>query len=125
MGKMRLCNKHIVPAGAIEPEKRLWKRSKDNKFLFPQHALNSVFRARPVMLLRSHDLVVFETAFSKDWIIDCEYAGSGAPALKYLARYLYRGVIACSRPAGELRHVSAIAETVAGEYRYRGKMSEG
>ncbi|PKL47126.1 MAG: hypothetical protein CVV42_14175 [Candidatus Riflebacteria bacterium HGW-Riflebacteria-2] len=66
---------YIVPTGAIEPEKRLWKRSKDHKYLFPQHALSSVFRARLVMLLRSHDLVVSEAAFSKDWIIDCEYAG--------------------------------------------------
>lgn len=88
---------YIIPAGAIEPEKRLWKRSKDNKFLFPQHSLNSVFRARLVMLLRSHDLVVSEAAFSKDWVIDCKYAGSGAPALKYLSRYLYRGVIAEKR----------------------------
>jgi len=88
---------YIVPAGAIDPEKRLWKRSKDHKYLFPQHALSSVFRAKLVMLLRSHDLVVSEAAFSKDWIIDCEYAGSGAPALKYLARYLYRGVIAEKR----------------------------
>jgi hypothetical protein len=27
-----------------------------------------------------------------DWVVHCQYAGSGAPALKYLARYLYRGV---------------------------------
>ena len=84
---------YIVPAGAIEHEKRLWKRSKDKLYLFPQSALGSTFRAKLVMLLRSYNLAVPEAVFSKDWVIDCNYAGSGAPALKYLSRYLYRGVI--------------------------------
>ena len=29
----------------------------------------------------------------KKWIVDCEHVGQGLPALKYLSRYLYRGVI--------------------------------
>ena len=84
---------YIVPAGAIGAEKRLWKRSK-RKYLFPQPALNSIFRAKLVMLLRSWDLVVPDVFANGDWVVKCIYAGSGAPALKYLARYLYRGVIA-------------------------------
>ena len=27
------------------------------------------------------------------WVVDCIHAGNGQPALKYLAQYLYRGVI--------------------------------
>jgi|GEM_PF-4003781 len=27
------------------------------------------------------------------WVVDCRAIGSGLPALKYLSRYLYRGVI--------------------------------
>jgi hypothetical protein len=27
------------------------------------------------------------------WVVDCTHAGNGQPALKYLSRYLYRGVI--------------------------------
>ena len=27
------------------------------------------------------------------WVAHCEYVGNGLPALKYLAKYLYRGVI--------------------------------
>lgn len=30
------------------------------------------------------------------WIVDCRNVGSGAPALKYLSRYLYRGVVSQS-----------------------------
>jgi hypothetical protein len=27
------------------------------------------------------------------WVVDCKHVGKGMPALKYLSRYLYRGVI--------------------------------
>jgi hypothetical protein len=27
------------------------------------------------------------------WVVDCVHVGKGQPALKYLSRYLYRGVI--------------------------------
>lgn len=87
---------YIVPAGAFEPDKRLWKRSK-GKFLFPQRALAKLFRARLVALLRSRDMRIPEVFASGDWVVHCQHAGSGAPALKYLARYLYRGVIAEKR----------------------------
>jgi len=30
---------------------------------------------------------------SKQWVVDCRHTGRGASALKYLSRYLYRGVI--------------------------------
>ena len=29
----------------------------------------------------------------KKWVVDCAHVGRGKPALKYLSRYLYRGVI--------------------------------
>ena len=29
----------------------------------------------------------------KKWVVDCQHVGKGKPALKYLSRYLYRGVI--------------------------------
>jgi hypothetical protein len=30
----------------------------------------------------------------KKWVVNCQHVGAGLPALKYLSRYLYRGVIA-------------------------------
>jgi len=29
----------------------------------------------------------------KEWVVDCTHVGKGISALKYLSRYLYRGVI--------------------------------
>jgi len=29
----------------------------------------------------------------EEWVVDCKRVGNGEPALKYLSRYLYRGVI--------------------------------
>jgi len=29
----------------------------------------------------------------KKWVVDCRHVGQGLPALKYLSRYLYRGVL--------------------------------
>ncbi len=34
------------------------------------------------------------SAVPRKWVVDCTCAGIGLPALKYLSRYLYRGVIA-------------------------------
>lgn len=87
---------YIIPAGAFEADKRLWKRSK-GKFLFPQRALTKIFRARLVELLRGQGLRLPDVFTRGDWVVHCRQAGSGAPALKYLSRYLYRGVISEKR----------------------------
>ena len=29
----------------------------------------------------------------RQWVVDCRHAGRGKPAIEYLSRYLYRGVI--------------------------------
>ena len=29
----------------------------------------------------------------KEWVVNCKHVGKGLPALKYLSRYLYKGVI--------------------------------
>lgn len=87
---------YIVPAGAFEANKRLWQRSK-GKFLFPQRALTKIFRARLVELLRGQGLRLPDVFNRGDWVVHCRQAGSGAPALKYLSRYLYRGVISEKR----------------------------
>ena len=33
------------------------------------------------------------TTTPKKWVVQCQHIGRGLPALKYLSRYLYRGVI--------------------------------
>ncbi len=87
----------VVPAGRIDRKNRFWKRTRDGEFLFPQKALARVFRARLVVLLRKEGLVMPEVFRKGDWVVDCKNVGTREPALKYLSRYLYRGVISEKR----------------------------
>ena len=55
------------------------------------------------------------------WVVDCKHAGKGLPALKYLSRYLYRGVISenniVSNQDGNITF--KYVESRTGETRYR------
>ncbi len=82
----------IIPAGAIDKKSRCW-REKRGKFLFVQKALAKVFRARLLKGL-SEQVLLPGKKMTSEWIVDCRPVGSGLPALKYLSRYLYRGVLA-------------------------------
>lgn len=60
--------------------------------MFNQKALAKVFRARFLDGLNKEQLSIPKGARPK-WVVDCARVGTGIPALKYLSRYLYRGVI--------------------------------
>lgn len=79
----------IVPAGCINKRNRLWK-TMNGRFLFRNESLAKVFRAR----LLQAEKVIIPTNIPAHWVVDCTSVGKGLPALKYLSRYLYRGVIA-------------------------------
>ena len=51
-----------------------------------------VFRANFLEALRQSKLTLPDAA-PKKWVVDCQHVGRGLPAIKYLSRYLYRGVI--------------------------------
>ena len=87
---------YIVVAGAIDWKKRFWRRSK-GRYLFPQRALTKIFRAQLLAALRKQGLTVPKISIDCDWVVHCRHVGSGEPALKYLSRYLYRGVISEKR----------------------------
>ncbi len=55
-------------------------------------ALARVFRARFLEALTRAGLRIPESVPQK-WVVNCICAGKGLSALKYLSRYLYRGVI--------------------------------
>jgi len=82
----------IVPGGGIDQNRRQWKKLK-GKYLFNEFALATVFRARFLAALDEAELPI-PVGVPKAWIANCQHVGSGLPALKYLSRYLYRGVIA-------------------------------
>lgn len=81
----------VVPGGGINPSRRQWKKKKGN-YLFNQKSLARVFRARFLDGLNREGLPVPQGIRSK-WVVDCARVGAGITALKYLSRYLYRGVI--------------------------------
>jgi len=51
-----------------------------------------VFRAKFLEALHQLTLTLPD-AVPKKWVVDCQHVGRGLPAIKYLSRYLYRGVI--------------------------------
>jgi hypothetical protein len=81
----------IVPGGGINARRRQWKKMK-GKYLFNEFALASVFRARCLEAFNQAGLTI-PYGVPKKWVVDCKHVGHGKSALKYLSRYLYRGVI--------------------------------
>jgi hypothetical protein len=81
----------IVPGGGIDRRCRCWRRVKE-KFLFNEFALAKVFRARILEQIKNIGLII-PNDVPKKWVVDCRHVGSGITAIKYLSRYLYRGVI--------------------------------
>jgi len=81
----------VVPGGGVDKARKQWKKKKD-KYLFNEFALAKVFRARVLEALNKAGLSA-PNSLPRKWVVDCTHVGKGLPALKYLSRYLYRGVI--------------------------------
>ena len=81
----------VVPGGGVDQRRRQWKKKK-GKYLFNKEAMAKVFRARFLAALNEAGLSVLKSVPPK-WVVDCAHVGKGISALKYLSRYLYRGVI--------------------------------
>lgn len=82
----------IVPGGCLNKRSSLWRKLSGN-YLFNAFSLAKVFRARMLQAINATTLVL-PSNIPAQWIVDCTHVGKGLPALKYLSRYLYRGVIA-------------------------------
>jgi len=81
----------IVPCGAFDAKHSLW-RSKSTKYLFNEGSLAKVFQAKFYECLKQSSIPC-PSRLPKKWVVDCQSVGKGESALKYLSRYLYRGVI--------------------------------
>ena len=82
----------VMPAGVINLRNKRW-RTKKSKYLFAEKALAKVFRAKMVDAMAHAGLRV-PTDTPLKWVVHCKQVGSGAKAIVYLGRYLYRGVVA-------------------------------
>lgn len=81
----------VVPGGGIDKRKHQWK-VKRGKYLFNQDAMAKVFRARYLASFKEAGLSIPQK-IPRKWVVDCKQVGKGITALKYLSKYLYRGVI--------------------------------
>ena len=82
----------VIPAGAIDTVHNRW-RTKQGKFLFREKALAKVFRAKWFQAMKEQGWTV-KANLPREWVVDCQWVGTGEKALLYLGRYLYRGVLA-------------------------------
>ncbi len=86
----------VMPAAAVDGEHKQWRtkqRGKSQKgYLFNHTALAKVFRAKVLVAIETAGLSL-PGRYPEKWVVDCQSVGSGEPALIYLGRYLYRGVI--------------------------------
>ncbi|CAB1369149.1 IS91 family transposase [Denitratisoma oestradiolicum] len=86
----------VMPAAAVDGERRQWRtkrRQAKGGYLFNHKALAKVFRGKMLAGIEAAGLAL-PRRHPEKWVVDCKSVGSGEPALVYLGRYLYRGVIA-------------------------------
>jgi hypothetical protein len=81
----------VIPGGGIDKYRRQWKKTK-GKYLFNAFTLAKVFRARCLSGFEETGLSLPSMTSTK-WVVDCRHVGKGSAVLKYLSRYLYRGVL--------------------------------
>ncbi len=81
----------VVPAVCIDSKRRQCTTVREH-YLFNELNLATVFRARFLQAMRDDGIDVPD-GVPQQWVADCRHVGKGMPALQYLSRYLYRGVI--------------------------------
>ena len=86
----------LMPAAAVDGARKRWRTKRPGKgkgpYLFNHKALARVFRAKMLAAITAAGLSMPER-HPVEWVVDCKSVGTGAKALIYLGRYLYRGVI--------------------------------
>ena len=91
----------VVPAGGLSENRLRWVRPKDPDYFLPQAALAARLRARlQHALQQAHPQLLIQiprAAWSLAWVADVQKVGTGEPALKYLAAYVYRTAFSAER----------------------------
>lgn len=83
----------LVAGGRYDTSKQQWHKGNKN-YLFNAFALAKVWRARMLDAINQHPNLRLPNHIPAKWVVDCRAVGEGLPTLKYLSRYLYRGVLA-------------------------------
>jgi len=80
----------VVPGGGVNRARREFRKIR-GKYLFNGKALAKAFRGEFLHQVERAGLHVPATPYQ--WVVQCQKVGQGVQALRYLARYLYRGVL--------------------------------
>ena len=115
----------IVSGGGVDKKRKQWKKKK-GKYLFNEFALAKVFRARFLDAMNDAGLAI-PMKVPEKWVVNCQHVGRGEPALEYLSRYLYRGVISENNiVANQDGNVTfSYIESSSGKTKYRTLKGEG
>jgi hypothetical protein len=91
----------VVPGGGLSADGRRWVRPRQPDYFLPQRVLARRFRTRLKAALRQAHSQLFgqipAAVWRADWVADVQPVGSGEPALKYLAAYVYRTALSAER----------------------------
>lgn len=92
----------LVTAGGLARDGQSWVAPKNPAFLAPAYALSKIFRGKFRAGVRKLGLLhkLPDSVWKENWVVHCQHAGSGAKALGYLSRYVFRTAIANSRLEG-------------------------
>ena len=98
----------VVPAGGLSANGLRWVRPKDPDYFLPQAMLARRFRTRFQAVVRRELPQAFAAipaaVWRQDWVADVQPVGSGEPALKYLAAYVYRTAFSAERIVADDGH---------------------
>jgi hypothetical protein len=88
---------YLVTGGGLSADGR-WRAARKD-FLVPVKALSRIFRAKFRDQLKKTELFAQAKPrlWRKDWVVHSEPVGSGEPAFKYLAPYIFRVAISNNR----------------------------
>lgn len=98
----------VVPGGGLSADRLRWISPRRPGYFLPQAALARRFRTRlKNALQQQHPLLWAQipgTAWAQDWVADVQPVGTGEPALKYLAAYVYRTALSAERIVADDGH---------------------
>jgi hypothetical protein len=91
----------VVPGGGLSPDRRRWISPKREGYFLPQTVLALRFRTRLRQALRQQHPQLYiqipRAAWALAWVADVQPVGTGEPALKYLAAYVFRTAFSAER----------------------------
>jgi hypothetical protein len=91
----------VVPAGGLSSDGLRWMSPKREGYFLPQAVLAMRFRTRlKAALQQDHPpllALIPSGTWSLNWVADVQPVGTGEPALKYLAAYVYRTAFSAER----------------------------